>query len=98
MSAYLQSLGSREWEICEDATYIVLGTRITQDQIDRRNANSRARNALFSCLSLSGFGRVSNLTTAREIWVKFQSYHEGLLRSRPDSFRRISVSMRTLSS
>ncbi|XP_066361199.1 uncharacterized protein [Miscanthus floridulus] len=26
MSAYLQSLGSREWEICEDATYVMLET------------------------------------------------------------------------
>jgi hypothetical protein len=70
-------LGSQEWEICEDVTYVVLGTSITQDQIDQLNANSRARNALFSYLSLSEFEQVSDLTTARENWVKLQSYHEG---------------------
>jgi hypothetical protein len=69
-------LGSQEWEICEDVTYVVLGTSITQDQIDQLNANSRAQNALLSYLSLSEFEQVSDLTTAHENWVKLQSYHE----------------------
>jgi len=35
------------------------------------------RSVLFSSLSLSEFERVSDCTTAREIWVRLQSYHEG---------------------
>ena len=64
------------WEIYENANYIVLDARNTQDQIDQHNANSEARSVLFSSLSLSEFERVSDSTTAREIWVRLQSYHE----------------------
>ena len=32
---------------------------------------------LFSSLSLQEFERVSNCTTAHEIWVRLQSYHDG---------------------
>ena len=47
MSTYLQDIDWRVWEICEDATYVVLGARVTQEQIDQHNANSRARSVLF---------------------------------------------------
>ena len=79
MSAHLQGIDWLVWEICEDATYVVLEprARVMQDQKDRHNANSRARSVLFSSLSLQEFERVSDCTTAREIWVSLQSYHEG---------------------
>ena len=79
MSAHLQGIDWLVWEICEDATYVVLpvAARTTQDHKDRHNANSKARSVLFSSLSLSEFERVSDCTTAREIWVRLQSYHEG---------------------
>jgi hypothetical protein len=79
MSVHLQGIVWLIWEICEDATYIVHEPRahVTQDQKDRHNANSRARAVLFSSLSLQEFKRVSDCTTAREIWVRLQSYHEG---------------------
>jgi hypothetical protein len=48
-----------------------------QDQKDQHNTNSRARAVLFLSLSLQEFERVSDCTTAREIWVRLQSYHEG---------------------
>jgi hypothetical protein len=51
--------------------------RVTQDQKDQNNANRRARAVLFSSLSLLEFERVFDCTTAREIWVRLQSYHEG---------------------
>jgi hypothetical protein len=79
MSVHLQGIDWLVWEICEDATYVVLEprARVTQDQKDRHNANSRARTVLFSSLSLQEFERVSDCTTAREIWVRLQSYHDG---------------------
>jgi hypothetical protein len=45
MSAHLQGIDWLVWEICEDATYVVLElrARVTQDQKDRHNAKSRAR-------------------------------------------------------
>ena len=69
MSAHLQGIDWLVWEICEDATYVVLpvAARTTQDHKDRHNANSKARSVLFSSLSLSEFERVSDCTTAREI-------------------------------
>ena len=48
----------------------------TQEQKDRHNANSRARSVLFSSLCLPEFERVFDWATAREIWVRLQSYHK----------------------
>jgi len=77
MSAYLQSISSRVWEICEDEHYEVLAARVGQEQIDQHEANSKAHNAIFSCLSPTEFDRVSHHTTAREIWKTLEKYHEG---------------------
>jgi hypothetical protein len=55
----------------------VLAARVSQEQIDQHNTNSKAHSILFFSLSLSEFKRVSNCTTARKIWVRLQSYHEG---------------------
>ena len=41
--------------ICENANYVVLDARNTQNQIDQHNANSKARSVLFLSLSLSEF-------------------------------------------
>jgi hypothetical protein len=45
MSAHLQAIDWLVWEICEDATNVMLEprARVTQDQKDRHKANSRAR-------------------------------------------------------
>jgi len=48
-----------------------------QDQKLQQTANSRARTIIFSSLSLSEFEHVSDCVTAREIWVRLQSYHKG---------------------
>ncbi|MGZ7907532.1 hypothetical protein, partial [Haemophilus sp. SZY H53] len=69
--------GASIWDICNSADYVVLAARVTQLQIDEHDANSRARNALFSCLSMSEFDRVSHLPTAREIWATLMRFHEG---------------------
>ena len=55
----------------------MLAARVGQEQIDQHNTNSKACSVLFSSLSLSKFERVSDCTTAREIFVRLQSYHEG---------------------
>ena len=59
MSVHLQGIDWKVWEICENANYIVIDARNTQDQIDQHNTNSKARGVLFLSLSLSEFKRVS---------------------------------------
>ena len=91
MSAYLQGVDSNIWEIRENEGYRVLAACVDQLQITQHNANSRARSILFSSLSLPEFERVSNLTTAREIWQTLVRYHEGnpQIKSRLfDTYRR----------
>ena len=77
MTAYLQSINSRVWEICEDEHYEVLATHVGQEQIDQHEGNSKARNAIVSYLSPTKFDRVSHHATAREIWKTLEKYHEG---------------------
>ena len=77
MSAHLQGIDSRVWEICENADYVLLAARVDQAQIDQHKANNTARTVLFSALSMEEFERVSDCATAREIWSRLQKYHEG---------------------
>ena len=58
-------------------TYAVLVVRATPLQVESHDANNKARNALFSCLSLSEFERVGHLDTAHEIWSTLEKFHEG---------------------
>ena len=77
MQAHLMGVDWRVWEIVEDPHYEVLAAHVGQDQIDQHNANSRARSLLFSALRDADFERVSDCSTAREIWRRLESYHEG---------------------
>jgi len=77
MRGYLQSLGSEVWEICEQQDHVILQERMTELQVRREEANSKAYNALIACLSRPEFDRVSDLFTAREIWARLASFHEG---------------------
>ena len=77
MSAYLQSIGASIWDIFNSTDYVVLAARATQHQIDGHDANSRARNALFSCLSMREFDRVCHLAMDREIRATLMRFHEG---------------------
>ena len=77
MSAYLQSINSKVWEIFLAPDYVVSAARVDQFQIDQHEANNKARNALFGSLSLPEFDRVSNLAMAHQIWSTLERYHEG---------------------
>jgi len=77
MSAYLQSINSKVWEIFLAQDYVVLVAQVDQFQIDQHEANNKAWNALFASLSLPEFDRVSNLAMAPEIWSTHEMYHEG---------------------
>jgi hypothetical protein len=45
--------------------------------MELHDSNNKARNALFSCLSLGEFERVGHLTTAHQVWSTLERFHEG---------------------
>jgi hypothetical protein len=61
MLAYLQSIGYCIWELCLDAAFDVVSAWITSIQMKFHDLNNKARNTLFSCLSLAKFERVGHL-------------------------------------
>jgi hypothetical protein len=77
MSTFLQSNGYRVWEICLDVAFNASSERITPIQVEFYDLNNKARNTLFSCLSLGEFERVGHLATAHEIWSTLEKFHEG---------------------
>ena len=85
ISAYLQSISSRVWEICEDEHYEVLAARVIQEQIDQYEANSKARNAIFFAF------RLLNLIV---FLTQLRLRRSGKLLK--NIMRRTDVSMRTL--
>jgi hypothetical protein len=76
MSAYLQSISYRVWEICLEADFDAAGDQITPIQMEFHDSNNKARNALFSCLSFSEFERVGRLATTHQIWSTLKRFHE----------------------
>ena len=76
MQAHLMGISSRVWDM-EDPNYEVLAARVGQEQVDQHNTNSRACSVLFSSLKDCEFERVSDCSTAREIWQRLAAYHEG---------------------
>ena len=77
MSAYLQSISYRVWEICLDPTFEVQGARIMPLKIEFHDSNNKARNALFSCLPLAEFERLGHLGMTHEIQSTLEKFHEG---------------------
>jgi hypothetical protein len=55
MSAFLQSIGYRVWEICLDVAFNAASERVIPIQVEFHDLNNKARNALFSCLSRGEF-------------------------------------------
>jgi hypothetical protein len=45
--------------------------------VELHDSNNKARNTLFSCLSLGEFQRVGHLSTAHEIWSTLEKFYEG---------------------
>jgi hypothetical protein len=59
------------------AIFDATSDRITPIQMEFHDSNNKARNALFSCLSLGEFERVGHLTMAHQIWSTLERFHEG---------------------
>jgi hypothetical protein len=61
MSAYLQTIGYRVWEIYIDDAFNATSDQITPIQMEFIDLNNKARNVVFSCLSLAEYERVGHL-------------------------------------
>ena len=77
MSAFLQSIGYHVWEICLDVVFDAASPQITLIWLEFHDTNNKARNAMFSCLSLAEFERVRHFAMAHEIWSTLERFHEG---------------------
>jgi hypothetical protein len=55
MSMFLKSIGYQVWEIFLNVAFIVVSEQNTPIQVVIRDSDNKARNALFSCLTLSEF-------------------------------------------
>jgi hypothetical protein len=64
---FLKSIGYQVWEIFLNVAFIVVSEQNTPIQVVIRDSDNKARNALFSCLTLSEFERVGYLAMAHEI-------------------------------
>ena len=94
MRAYLLSLGSEVWEICEDPDYENLAVRATELQVRRHEANSKAYNALITCLAHPEFDRVSDLLTPERFGHGWPVSMKEPTRSSLGYFRLIGVNTR----
>ena len=77
MCFYLKSLGSEVWDSVRLGYTGAEGS--TDDPSEKRHAdmNAKAHNALLSALSNSEMAKVINCTSAKEVWDRLQSMHEG---------------------
>jgi hypothetical protein len=64
--------------------------------VESHDSNNRDYNALFPCLSLSKFDRISHLGTAHEIWSTLEKFHMSNDHLKTKLFETYIESMRTL--
>ena len=78
MTIFLKSLGYPVWKMV-DTKYTLPLIEIAMDDKKTKEAelNSKAMNALYCALGTNEFNRVSQCTTAYEIWTTLSSTHEG---------------------
>src|SRR5256886_10717993 len=82
MRIYLQSFNLEIWQIVESA-YTPPTTPVgqwTNEEKKSMQTNAKAMNALFCALERNEFNRVSNCTTAHQIWHILEVTHEGTTR------------------
>ena len=77
MISYLKTLSRKLCRIINDG-YVILDEK-NLTALDEGNdlLNDQAVNVLFSCLDVSEFNRVKDLTNANEIWKKLMKIHKG---------------------
>ena len=78
MGCFLEAMSLDVWRVVEYG-FAAPRNPLAPTDVEVKNLqfNAQAKNALFGSLSLEVFNRVSNLSTAHEIWTTLREIHEG---------------------
>ena len=80
MEQYLMSLGYSVWNMIHVKFLPSLNEVTDERMMKKHEYNAKAANALLSALSPQEYTRVMNLKSAKDIWDKLKSFHEGDLK------------------
>ena len=77
MEQYLMSVGYSVWQMINVKFIPSLDEVTDEREMKKHENNAKAANALLSALSPNEYARVMNLRSAKQIWDKLKSFHEG---------------------
>ena len=110
MTAYLQAMGAEIWDSVEtdyvrpmqadgqnNAREVPKPISLfSEAEKNSLNNNNKAKNALFMALSESEFNRVSSCSTAKEVWLKLITTHEGDAKVKESKLELLTTQFETL--
>ena len=76
VTAYLQSLGTKVWNIVETGYAFPSTTPTDADEKKKYETNAKAVSTLLGCISQSEFMKVMHYKSAKEIWDKIVTSYE----------------------
>ena len=91
METYIQAQGYAIWRKVKVRFVVPADENINAGNMADVEANAKARNIIIQGLSRSEFDRISHLSSAYDIWVTLDAYHEGTTQIktvRQDQFKR----------
>ena len=91
METYIQAQGYAIWRKVKVRFVVPADENINAGNMADVEANAKARNIIIQGLSRSEFDRISHLSSAHDIWVTLDAYHEGTTQIktvRQDQFKR----------
>ena len=91
METYIQAQGYAIWRKVKVRFAVPADENINAGNMADVEANAKARNIIIQGLSRSEFDRISHLSSAYDIWVTLDAYHEGTTQIktvRQDQFKR----------
>jgi len=77
VTAYLQSLGTKVWDVIDTGHSFPSTTPIDLAEKKKYGTNAKAVNTLLGCLTQSEFVKVMQYKSAKEIWDKIVLSYEG---------------------
>src|ERR1700733_7349736 len=77
VTAYLQSLGTKVWNIVETGYAFPSTTPTDADEKKNYETNAKAVSTLLGCISQTEFMKVMHYKSAKEIWEKIVTSYEG---------------------
>eukprot|EP00253_Pinus_taeda_P002655 PITA_02655 len=77
VTAYLQSLGTKVWDIVETSYAFPSATPTDAGEKKKYETNAKAVSTLLGCISQSEFMKVMHYKSAKEIWDKIVTSYDG---------------------